>query len=54
MTAVVLDTQPTADVTIPVSSSDTTEGTVDVTSVTFTPDELEYPATDLGQRRGRR
>lgn len=33
---VVLATQPTADVTIPVSSSDTTEGTTSVGSLTFT------------------
>ncbi len=33
---VVLDTEPTADVTIGLSSSDTTEGTVSPTSVTFT------------------
>ncbi len=33
---VVLDTQPTADVTIALSSSDTSEGTVDKTSLTFT------------------
>ncbi|MFO0907349.1 MAG: Calx-beta domain-containing protein [Isosphaeraceae bacterium] len=32
-----LNTQPTADVTIPVSSSDLTEGTVDRSSLTFTP-----------------
>jgi hypothetical protein len=32
-----LNTQPTANVTIPISSSDTTEGTVSPTSVTFTP-----------------
>ena len=34
--SVVLDTQPTATVTIPVSSNDTTEGTVSVPSLTFT------------------
>src|SRR5262249_41976430 len=33
---VVLDTQPTANVTIGLSSSDTTEGTVAPTSLTFT------------------
>jgi len=33
---VVLDTQPTADVVIALSSSDTSEGTVDKTSLTFT------------------
>src|SRR5262249_49812082 len=35
--SVVLATQPTDDVTIGVSSSDTTEGTVSVSSLTFTP-----------------
>jgi len=34
---VVLDTLPSADVTIALSSSDTTEGTVSPTSLTFTP-----------------
>jgi len=34
---VVLDTKPTADVTIAISSSDTTEGTISVSSLTFTP-----------------
>ncbi len=34
---VVLDTQPLANVTIPLSSSDTTEGTVAPNSLTFTP-----------------
>ena len=34
---VVLDTQPTANVTIGLSSSDTTEGTVSPASLTFTP-----------------
>ena len=38
---VVLTTQPTADVTIALSSSDTTEGTVRPASLTFTPRELE-------------
>lgn len=33
---VVLDSRPTADVTIPVASADTTEGTVSPTSLTFT------------------
>ena len=35
---VVLDTQPVADVTIDLSSSDTTEGTVSPTSLTFQPE----------------
>ncbi|MGI9519013.1 MAG: proprotein convertase P-domain-containing protein, partial [Pirellulaceae bacterium] len=34
---VVLDTQPAADVTIGITSADTTEGTVDPASLTFTP-----------------
>jgi hypothetical protein len=34
---VVLDKAPTADVTVGLSSSDTTEGTINKTSVTFTP-----------------
>ncbi|MEK0189337.1 calcium-binding protein, partial [Microcoleus anatoxicus PTRS2] len=34
---VVLNTQPTADVTIPLTSSNTAEGTVDKSSLTFTP-----------------
>jgi hypothetical protein len=34
---VVLDTQPSADVTVGVSSSDTSEGTVSTDSLTFTP-----------------
>ena len=34
---ITLTTQPTADVTIAISSSDTTEGTVSTPSVTFTP-----------------
>lgn len=42
---VVLDTQPTADVTIAVSSSDTTEGTVDVSTLTFTPTNWDAPQT---------
>lgn len=35
--SVVLDTQPTADVVITVTSLDTTEGTVDKSTLTFTP-----------------
>jgi len=42
---IVLASQPTADVTIPLSSSDTTEGTVSPTSVTFTPDNWNVPQT---------
>jgi len=37
--SVSLSSQPAADVTIGISSSDTTEGTVDKTSLTFTPDD---------------
>jgi probable HAF family extracellular repeat protein len=36
--AVKLNSQPTADVTIPIASSDTTEGIVSASSLTFTPD----------------
>ena len=42
---VVLNTQPTADVTIGLSSSDTTEGTVSPPSVTFTPLNWNVPQT---------
>jgi hypothetical protein len=42
---VVLDALPTADVTIDISSSDTTEGTVDVSSLTFTPANWNTPQT---------
>ena len=42
---VVLDTLPTAEVTIPVSSSDLTEGTVSVSSLVFTPDDWSFPQT---------
>lgn len=40
-----LRTQPTADVTIPVASSDLTEGTTDVTTLTFTPANWSSPQT---------
>jgi len=40
--SMVLNTEPSADVTIALSSSDTTEGTVSPTSVTFTADSTEY------------
>ena len=40
---IVLDTQPTADVTIGLSSSELTEGTVLPTSVTFTPANWNTP-----------
>jgi len=46
---VVLNTQPTDDVTIPLSSDDTTEGTVtgpvSPTSLTFTPSNWDTPQT---------
>jgi uncharacterized repeat protein (TIGR01451 family) len=40
---VVLRTQPTADVTIDLSSDDPSEGTVSPTSLTFTPDNWDEP-----------
>jgi hypothetical protein len=40
-----LNTQPTGDVTIPVSSSNTAEGTVNVSSLTFTPGNWNTPQT---------
>ena len=40
---VVLTSEPTADVTIPVSSSDETEATVSPTSLTFTPENWRTP-----------
>jgi hypothetical protein len=42
---VVLNTQPSADVTIGISSSDTSEGMVDVSSLTFTPADWNIPQT---------
>ena len=42
---VVLTSQPTSDVTIPVSSSDTTEGTVSTSSLTFTSADWNVPQT---------
>jgi len=42
---VVLDTEPTADVTIDLSSDDTSEGTVSPTSVTFTSGNWDIPQT---------
>ncbi len=42
---VVLDTAPTADVTINLSSSDTTEGTIFPASLTFTPGDWDIPQT---------
>ena len=40
---IVLDTAPTANVTIGLTSSDTTEGTITVASVTFTPTNWNVP-----------
>ncbi|XZN91416.1 MAG: DUF4347 domain-containing protein [Microcoleus sp.] len=42
---VVLNTQPTADVTIPLTSSNTDEGTVDQSTVTFTSANWNTPQT---------
>lgn len=42
---VVLDSQPTADVTINVTSSDTTEGNTDVPALSFTPTTWNIPQT---------
>jgi|GEM_PF-4661184 len=42
---VVLDIRPTADVTIPVSSSDSNEGVVSTSSLTFTPANWNVPQT---------
>jgi uncharacterized delta-60 repeat protein len=43
--SVVLDSQPSADVTIPVSSDDSTEGTASVSSLTFTAANWDMPQT---------
>ena len=51
---VVLDAQPTADVTIGLSSSDTGEGTVSAAALTFTAGELEHGADGDGDGRQRR
>ncbi|KKL98418.1 hypothetical protein LCGC14_1824630, partial [marine sediment metagenome] len=42
---VVLQSQPTHEVTIAINSSDTTEGTVSTSSVTFTPNDWDQPQT---------
>ncbi|WP_254508784.1 cadherin domain-containing protein [Anatilimnocola floriformis] len=42
---IVLNSQPTSNVTIPLSSNDTTEGTVSAASVTFTPANWNVPQT---------
>jgi len=41
--SVVLDTKPSADVTVTVSSSNTAEGTVSTDTLTFTPDNWSVP-----------
>ena len=51
---VVLNTQPTADVTIALSSSDTTEGTVSAGEPRLHDRELEHGADGDGDRRERR
>lgn len=43
--AIVLASQPTANVTVPLSSSNTNEGTVNPTSLTFTPANWNVPQT---------
>ena len=48
-----LNSQPTADVVIGLSSSDTSEGTVAPASVTFTSVELEYESDRYRDRRER-
>lgn len=45
MFTIVLNSAPTADVTFPISSSDTTEGNVSPTSVTFTTANWDAPQT---------
>ena len=42
---IVLNSRPTANVTIAIASSNTAEGQVDVTSLTFTPDDWDIPQT---------
>ncbi len=42
---VALQSRPTADVAVAVESSDTTEGTLSVTSLSFTPDNWDIPQT---------
>ena len=41
----VLNAVPASDVTIAISSSDTTEGTVSTSSLTFTPSNWNVPQT---------
>lgn len=40
---IVLNTKPTADVTVPIHSSDTSEGTLLIDSIVFTPDNWAVP-----------
>ena len=42
---VVLGSQPTAQVTVPLSSSDTSEGTVSASTLTFLPEDWSVPQT---------
>ncbi len=42
---VTLNSKPTADVTVPVASSDTSQGTVSTSSLTFTPADWNVPQT---------
>ena len=42
---IVMDAQPTDTVTLDITSSDTTEATVDISSVTFTPNTWNVPQT---------
>jgi hypothetical protein len=48
---VVLTSEPTADVVIPVASSDTTEGTVSAAKLTFTAADWNVPQTGHRDRR---
>jgi hypothetical protein len=48
---VVLTSEPTADVVIPVASSDTTEGTVSAASLTFTAADWNVPPDRHRDRR---
>ena len=48
---VVLDTEPTADVTVALQVPDTADVAVDETALTFTADKLGYTADGNGHRR---
>ena len=48
-----LESRPTADVTIPVSSSDTSEGVVDAARLTFTPNDWREPKRVTARGRNR-